>query len=41
MTATAVTEIDLQMWKLAAILLVAVTDSLHVDVIQIVGWAGY
>jgi len=41
MTATADTEIDLQMWKLAGILLVAVTDRLHGEVLQIVGWAGY
>jgi hypothetical protein len=41
MTATADTEIDFQMWKLAAILLAALTDSLHGEVFQIVSWTGY
>jgi hypothetical protein len=41
MTATADTEIDLQIWRLAAILLAAVTDSLHGEVLQIVIWARY
>lgn len=41
MSATADTEMDLQMWKIAAILLVAFTDSLHGEVLQIVGWVGY